>query len=206
MHHVSWTDLWICDESHYWRKNRLPRDGFISKAKCVHPISEEELWNTRTWCEIFSKLPAGYPKWPSRCLGMGFFGHFHTSHGHLHIKSLHLWRLCDFMHSLWLRITKFHLLLRQHSHLKCTIAVHSGSYFRGWGFLNPLFHIVVTKMCKMWAKKKRTHKKESLFICCIKSFHSFPNILCYSQRNMSKLPVQPNGVKRLKLFNGPTQQ
>lgn len=28
----------------------------------------------------------------------------------------------------------------------------------------------------------------------------------YSQRNMSKLPVRPNGVKRLKLLNGPTQQ
>lgn len=119
------------------------------------------------------------------------------------------------MHSLWLRITKFHLLLRQHSHLKCTIAVHSGSYFRGWGFLNPLFHIVVTKMHEMRAKcciymlylkfsvfstyKQNIPLKEGGNELIQKQKHStsVKNMLgyrdCYSQRNWVNCPFNTMG-------------
>lgn len=62
----------------------------------------------------------------------GFKTVIFTPLGHLHIKQLHLLSLCDFMHSLWLRITKIHLLLMQHSHLECTIALYSGKPFQGF--------------------------------------------------------------------------
>lgn len=95
MLHVSWTDLWICDESHSWRKNRLPRKGFMSKEKCVHPSSEEELWNTRTWREIFSNrqlvIPSDLPV---------VWGGFFWSFSHLPWASAH--QIASFMEAVWL--------------------------------------------------------------------------------------------------------
>lgn len=79
--HVSWTDLWICDQSHSWRKNFRAsfRKQNVSSFIWGRALEHKNLtWN-------FQQLPAGYPKWPSVVWG-GFFGHFHTSHGHLHIK------------------------------------------------------------------------------------------------------------------------
>lgn len=161
--HVSWTDLWI------WMKNKLPRNSLISKVKCVHPLSEEELWNTRTWCEIFSKLPAGSLKWPSCCLGRFFLVIFTPPMGICTSNSF----IYGGMHSLWLRITKFHLLLRQHSHLKCTIAVHSESYFRGWGFLNPYSTLLWLKCARCGQKRKKPRKNSHFLYAVFKVFISF---------------------------------
>lgn len=93
---------------------------------------------------------------------------FKTSHSFLHLSwaSAHqttLLSLCDFMRSLWLRITKFHLLLMQHSHLHCTIALHSGSYFRGLQFfLHPHFMCCCDQNARDEGKTKT--KKVSLLI------------------------------------------
>lgn len=128
----------------------------------------------------------------------------------------------------WLQITKFYLLLRQHSHLKYAIAVHSGSYFRGWGFLKPLFHIVVRDA----GKKEKKNTKKGHFLYAVFKVLIFFYKTSHKRRgkmNESKnkntirvlkmcsdteivIPKEtwvnclPNGVKRLKLLNGPTQQ
>lgn len=59
--------------------------------------------------------------------------------GHLHIKQLHLLSLCGFMHSLGLRITKFHL-----SAFAPRMCHYFRSYFKGlqFFFTSP-FHVLL---------------------------------------------------------------
>lgn len=72
--------------------------------------------------------------------------------GHLHIKQLHLLSLCGFMHSLGLRITKFHL-----SAFAPRMCHYFGSYFKGlqFFFYISISCVVVTKMHEKWAKQKQ---------------------------------------------------
>lgn len=77
------------------KEEQIAKKQQNSKSKCGLSISEEELWNTRTWREIFSKLllviPSDLPV---------VWGGFFWSFSHLPWASAH--QIASFMEAVWL--------------------------------------------------------------------------------------------------------